>query len=102
MAPTHQRFHADEMKIGNPHLRLVMNDKLLPLECAAQVAFKHELLERARRAARGIELVIIAALLLRAIECRTRAFQQTGRVAVIVWIKTDADTGGNEQLLIVV
>jgi hypothetical protein len=66
-----------------------------------QIAFEHELFERARRSARGVELIVVAALHLRAIECDARSLQQAGRVASVVRIKTDADTARHEDLLIV-
>src|SRR5689334_4797544 len=101
MFPAHQRFHTDEMKIGNRDLRLIVNDELRTFERAAQVAFEHELFERARRAARGVELIVVPALHLRAIECNARRFQQTRRVAIVVRIKTDADTSADEYFLLV-
>src|ERR1051325_3013953 len=100
MVPAHECFHSHQLKAANIHLRLILNDKLSAFESRPQIAFEHELLERASRSSGGVELKQVASLHLRAIERRARILQQCGSVASILWKKTDADATRNEDLLV--
>src|SRR6185369_12827678 len=74
--------------------------KFRAFEPRPQITFQHELFERARRSARRVELKIVSALHLRAIECRSGCLQQTRRIAPVVRIETDADTARDKDLLV--
>src|SRR5215213_10871881 len=100
MLPAHQRLHADEMKVANVNLRLVLHKKFRTLQTRPQIAFEHELFESARGAARGVEVKIAATLHLGAIEGDARSLQQPRSVTTILRIHTDPDTARHEDLLI--
>src|SRR5437868_13599080 len=89
------------MKIVSRDLRLVLNEKLVSVQALPQIAFEHQLLECARRSTRGVELIIVAALHLRAFKCDACGLQQTGSVASILRIQANTDAGRDEDLLVV-
>src|SRR5215204_536368 len=101
MLPAHERFHAHELKAANINLRLVMHYKLRTLDARPDIAFEHELFERAGGAARSVEMKIIAAVFFCPVERDAGGLQQSGSVATVVWIRADADTARHEDLLIV-
>src|SRR5437763_13043311 len=101
MLPAHQRFHADQMKIVSRDLGLVLKEKFVSVQALSQITFEHQLLERPRRSTRGVELMIVAALHLRALECNPGSLQQTGSVASVLRIQADTNAGGDEDILIV-
>src|SRR6185312_14315673 len=61
---------------------------------------EYELFEGARRSTRGVELIIVAALHLGAIQRDARGLQKARCVASILWINTDTDTARDEDLLV--
>src|SRR5215216_4752913 len=100
MLPTHERFHSNEMKAVYINQRLVMHEKLGTLQTRSYITFEHELFESARGAARSVEVKIITALHLGAIQCDARRLQQSRRVATVLRIQADTDTARHEDLLI--
>src|SRR6185503_4296288 len=101
MLPTHQRFHSYQLKSTRIDLRLIMNDKLVALERSTQIAFEHELFERASSSARSVKLIIAPALLFRPIQSGACVLQQARRVAAILRVDNNADTTVDKHFLIV-
>src|SRR5215213_413733 len=99
MLPAYECFHSHEMKATDVHLGLVVNNELRTLECRSQIAFEYELSECTRGPARSVEMKVVTTLHLRAIERGAGVLQQSGSVASVVRIQTDADTGRDEDLL---
>ncbi len=100
MLPAHERFHSHEIKTAKVDLWLVLNDELGSLESRSQIAFEHELFERACGSAGSVELEVVTTLHLRTIERGAGVLQQSGSVASVLWIKTDTDTARHEDLLV--
>ncbi len=63
--------------------------------------FKHQLPECLGGSASGIELIVIAVQGFRPVQGSARTFQQCDRIFRVIWTKTDADTRGEKQFLLI-
>ena len=75
-----------------------MQQELAALQRVPQAAFEHEFFQRPGAHLGGIELVLVAALLLGAVHGGVGVAQQLERVVAVAGIEADADAGGDDEL----
>ena len=97
MLPTYQRFHPDQVTIIYRYLWLILNEEFLTFEARAQIAFEYKLAKGARCSTCRVELIVVASLLLRTVECGACAFQERCGITSIVRMQTDTDAIGNKE-----
>src|SRR4029453_12488413 len=90
------------MKVVDRYLWLVLYEEFLTLQAGAQIAFKDELAKRACCSACRVELIVVASLLFRAVECCPSAFQERCCITTIVRMQTDANAIRNADFLFLV
>src|SRR6185369_16399636 len=99
MLPTYQRFHPNQVKVIDRYLWLILNEEFLAFEARAQIAFEYKLAKSARRSPCRVELIVVAPLILRPVECGPCAFQERCSITSIVRMQTNADAIGNADFL---
>ena len=97
--PAQQRLDAEHRPVGEADLGLVVDHELAVLERLPQPALQHQPLERRRVHVVGVELVVVAALLLRARQRVVGVLDQRVGVVAVVREQRDADAGAGGQLV---
>ncbi len=101
MFPSNQRFHANGAPGLQGNLWLVLQEEFTALQRMAQYGFHTKSFSYLLIQFLGIELHVVAPLLLGAVHCRVGVFQQCICVRTVDRIDAEADTAGNLQLAVV-
>src|ERR1700682_531559 len=99
MLPPNQCLETSDFTRSQIHYRLVMGDELFVFNCPAQAGLQGQTLHRLCIHVSGVELVVIAALFLCSIQCRSRIPQDRAAVFAIERKQTNPDACGHVYLL---
>src|ERR1700677_808450 len=99
MAPTYQGLHSPNLARSETYLRLIVQQKLAPLESVAQVplyrvSFYCLVIHRRR-----VELEIVAPAFLGVVHRRIRILDQRFAILSVFWVDADANTPIDMQIL---
>ena len=97
--PAHERLGTDNFAGLDVVFRLIVDQELVPFECALEFALGHQPFDRGFVHLRGIIRVEVAAALFGVIQRRIRVADQVDDVRRIVRITGDTHTRGHEHLV---